>query len=186
MSRFDKAIGNEYWKYLWLSEIKCSSRNWPHYQNRILEPKQFGTIVLGVHGGQFIYFRTFPGHYTLPGQNPVLQYVKTGDLAANLRLPEASNIFEDFPNRAVPLRNFRNRIFTNTDASIGELQSTKRPREEEDTLTSSKRTKLDTTSLKSVCHVCHFKLRKNNVKKRCFCKKLVHHSCFLANGSMCK
>ena len=68
----------------------------------------------------------------------------------------------------------------------GELQSTKRPREEEDTLTSSKRTKLDTTSLKSVCHVCHFKLRKNNVKKRCFCKKLVHHSCFLADGSMCK
>ena len=130
------------------------------------------------------------GHFQaivpLPGQNPVLQYVKTGDLAANLRLPEASNIFEDFPNRAVPLRNFRNRIFTNTDASIGELQSTKRPREEEDNLTSSKRTKLDTMSLKSVCHVCHFKLRKNNVKKRCFCKKLVHHSCFLADGSMCK
>ena len=85
-------------------------------------------------------------------------HVKTGNLAAK-RLPEASNILDDFPNRAVPLRNFRNRIFTNTDASLGELQSTKHRREEEDTLTSSKRTKLDSTSQKSVCLV-HFKLKK--------------------------
>ena len=50
----------------------------------------------------------------------------------------------------------------------------------------SKKSKLDSTSLKSVCHVCHFKLSKNNVKKKSFCRKLVNNSCFLADGSMCK
>ena len=97
-------------------------------------------------------------NFSSSGREKILSWsmLKTGNLAVHLRLPEASNIFDDFPNGAVPLRNFRHRIFT-LHAS---LQSTKRPREEEDTLTSSKRTKLDSTSQKSVCHVCHFKLKK--------------------------
>ena len=47
-----------------------------------------------------------------------------------------------------------------------------------------KKSKTDVLSYR--CHVCHFLLKKNNKKKRCFCRKLVHYSCYLADGSLCQ
>ena len=79
----------------------------------------------------------------------------------------------------------RMRIFSSLSTTPPKHNSTKRAREEdvdEDVFECSKKSKTD----HSLCHICMFRLKKNNKKSRCHCKKLVHHSCFLGDGSICK
>ena len=139
------------------------------------------------------------GHFQaiqpMGANNSILMYLQN-----NVRIdpPEPSPSFPSIlMSRHVPLSNMpesqisiingtanRNRFFSETEISGAVvLNSTKRAREDEDTMSQSKKSKLD---ISSACHVCHFKLRKNNKKKRCFCRRLVHHSCFLADGSNCR
>ena len=149
--------------------------------------KELQPLSLGYMEDNLYTAGHFQALFTLPGQNAIIDHLKTGNLNELSEIPEASDMSHNFPDQSVPLKHLSNRIFTKEESSLGYLNSTKRRREEEgDTTASSKKSKLDSTSLKSVCHVCHFKLRKNSVKKRCFFRKLVHYLCFSANRSMCK
>ena len=57
------------------------------------------------------------GHFqslvTLQGQDAIFDYLKTGNLNELSEIPEASDIFYNFPDLPVPLEHIRKRIFTN-------------------------------------------------------------------------
>ena len=77
----------------------------------------------------------------------------------------------------------RRRILSSISDSPPVHNSTKRPMEDDmEDSTFSKKIRLDF----STCHICLFRLKKNNKKSKCHCRKLVHHSCFLGDGSSCK
>lgn len=128
-------------------------------------------------------------------ENAILNYIGSGEAISE---PVQSSSFPILTSAHVPLANmpesdlsaialqsFRNRFLTEGSENVSSyvLNSTKRPRDDDTLCSASKRSKLDTTK---TCHICHFKMRKNNRKKRCYCKKIVHNSCFQADGSMCQ
>lgn len=112
---------------------------------------------------------------------PIVDYLHDGEIPYPHRRKKLSSSVSSF---SLPLST-RQRIFSSLPDTPPQHNSTKRGREEEeeeDVFECSKKARLE----HSLCHICMFRLKKNNKKSRCYCRKLVHHSCFLGDGSICK